>query len=81
MQGWEVDLPDSGGDRRKEQQALVRVVLDDLSDEPETVALDDGIRTLGAGEAQVNHVHIFELEGGPNRRFGTLVPGRDQDVA
>src|SRR3954447_16116539 len=44
--GATVDLPGSGGDGLKEEQALVRVVVDDLGDEAETVALADGVPIL-----------------------------------
>jgi hypothetical protein len=74
------ELPDPGGNRLKEEQACFRVVLDNLSNEAETVALADVIRSPGAGELQVKDVHIFELEVGSNRRLGTLVPGIDEDV-
>src|SRR4051794_11670968 len=53
-----VDLPDSGGNRLKEQQASGRVVLDDAGDEAETIAFAYGIRNLGAREVQVKDVHI-----------------------
>ena len=69
-----VELPDAGRNRRKEQQTLGRVVLDDAGDEAEAVALADGIPVLGAGEVQVCDADIFEFEGRPDRRFGTLVP-------
>src|SRR5687768_16969223 len=75
-----VDLSDSGENRLEDEQALVSVVLVDRGDEAETVALADEIRMLGAGEVQVKDVHIFVLEGWPGRRFGTLVPGGDEDV-
>lgn len=75
-----VGLPDLRRDRVEEEQALGLAVPDDLSDEAETIPVADGTRILGAGEFQVKDVHIFELEGGPARRFGTLVPGSDQDV-
>jgi hypothetical protein len=75
-----VGLSDSRHDWLEEEQALGLVVLDDLSDEAETIAVTDRIRNLGASEFQVKDVHIVELETGPNRRFGTLVPSSDEDV-
>jgi hypothetical protein len=57
-----------------------RVVVDDPSDEAETVALTNRLRTIGAGEVEIRYAHILEFELGPNRGFGTLVPRSDEEV-